>query len=818
MNQPKPHLQASSHLPMLPSAKGQPPEGWTDALRRFHVGERPGNLAQELRSGSYVPALLQPYRQAGAVRTAYPLVLRADGAQPLSEALDELVRSFAPGADESRLLKDNLVRLERTVAERLGASAESAAAALDFAGSTMLQTLALREEPARKLQQELYCLVDAVPAGTRLQPLGPDTALQLLLHGAQHALDQRRAEHAARLDALRQQVRQRLDTERRHSPAARSQAAVAGSVGAVGTRLFDPGALARVVDQRRGTVAMAPERQARLQECLDALDAFDLARLPLVTVVHGPDRAAPQVPGAAVVSAADPLFAAAERYEAHAAALVDVLRAERIARLELDDAYDPAHHDAVLSALDWTAMSRDELLLVPTVVALLPGASLHGARLGALLGLLSSGRPLQVLVEVDPTVDALTAGPAQGGSRLELAQVALALREPLVHQGSVTRPLDMIAGFERALTTPRPGLHLLVALPEGGAGASLGGWFHAEAAVESRAHPLLRFEPDLGPDLASRLSAEGNPAPRQVWSTGTLTCLGPDGQEQALELPFTYADFALLQPALAEHFMALPVGGDTPELTSLLDWLAMDLDAALRRVPWIHAVDDQDRVVRLALSRRLAFACRDRGDAWRTLQELVGFDNAHVHRAVAAVRAELEAAQQAELQALQQAHAAALDEARQTAAAEALGRLADALVQPDASFLATSVAGLAPAAPASAPRAAATPAAAEAAEAPAAAAQVAAAPAEEEDDLVLGDPWIDSILCSSCNDCLQINPVMFVYNDQKQAMIGDVSKGTFEQLVRAAEKCPSRCIHPGKPLNPSEPHLDDLVQRAAAYQ
>ncbi|OQX38171.1 MAG: hypothetical protein B0D84_00025, partial [Candidatus Sedimenticola endophacoides] len=72
-------------------------------------------------------------------------------------------------------------------------------------------------------------------------------------------------------------------------------------------------------------------------------------------------------------------------------------------------------------------------------------------------------------------------------------------------------------------------------------------------------------------------------------------------------------------------------------------------------------------------------------------------------------------------------------------------------------------------------------------------------------------------LCTSCNDCLAINPVMFVYNDNNQAVIADIAAGTYAQLVEAAEICPSRCIHPGKPLNPGEPNLDDLMQRAAAF-
>ncbi|MBM4063274.1 MAG: ferredoxin, partial [Planctomycetes bacterium] len=101
------------------------------------------------------------------------------------------------------------------------------------------------------------------------------------------------------------------------------------------------------------------------------------------------------------------------------------------------------------------------------------------------------------------------------------------------------------------------------------------------------------------------------------------------------------------------------------------------------------------------------------------------------------------------------------------------------------------------------------PAAAPAAAAPAKAAAAAAAPSEE--------PWIETERCSTCNDCINLNPLMFAYNENKQAKLVNPKAGTYAQLVQAAEKCPARCIHPGKPLNPAEPNLEKLIARAAPF-
>jgi ferredoxin len=79
------------------------------------------------------------------------------------------------------------------------------------------------------------------------------------------------------------------------------------------------------------------------------------------------------------------------------------------------------------------------------------------------------------------------------------------------------------------------------------------------------------------------------------------------------------------------------------------------------------------------------------------------------------------------------------------------------------------------------------------------------------------EPFIESARCTNCNECIQINGKMFAYNENKQAYIVDVDAGTFRQLVEAAEGCQVSIIHPGKPRNPKEPGMDDLIRRASQF-
>ena len=88
---------------------------------------------------------------------------------------------------------------------------------------------------------------------------------------------------------------------------------------------------------------------------------------------------------------------------------------------------------------------------------------------------------------------------------------------------------------------------------------------------------------------------------------------------------------------------------------------------------------------------------------------------------------------------------------------------------------------------------------------------------EPEEELSFDEPWLDTAMCTTCDDCMGINKMMFAYNEDKQAYIRDPKAGTYADLVAAAEICPAKCIHPGKPLDPNEPGLEELIARAEPF-
>ena len=231
------------------------------------------------------------------------------------------------------------------------------------------------------------------------------------------------------------------------------------------------------------------------------------------------------------------------------------------------------------------------------------------------------------------------------------------------------------------------------------------------------------------------------------------------------DVAFTYADFVLCDRRYAAHFAVVPRERWNAGMLPVAEWLKLPERPATERIPFLWAVDADDRLHRVIVDARLMQATRRCLLLWHRLQEHAGIHDSHAERLLAAERAAWEA--------------------KWESAQEVLQKAADA---PAASAM-----------PPSAPPAESV-----------AEADPAAPPSDEA--------WIETARCPSCNECQNINDRMFTYNDNKQAFIKDINAGTYRQLVEAAEVCQVAIIHPGKPRNPNEPGLDELIERAKPFQ
>ncbi len=530
-------------------------------------------------------------------------------------------------------------------------------------------------------------------------------------------------------------------------------------------------------------------------------------------------------------------------FEAHMRKMADNFALIRRAELLTDGGYDAALHEPALALLTWQQFTDDEFALCPPIVAMGGDGAMLDIGFQNLSRLLASGKPIRVVV-LDTQVYSNTGGQActsgftgqvadmsgfgkaQHGKtevRKELALIAIAHRGVYVHQTSQASASHLIGGVLRGLHKRRPVLiNVYTPCPVEHGLADDSSQHSARLALESRAFPFLTFDPEAGPTYADQLSLEGNPSVEDAWPTYTLKYLDGAGAEQTLELPVTIADWAATEGRFKQHFAEVPSTTWDDAMMPFHEYLALAPAERDGHAPYILALAKDRTLRRLSVSSEIVHLAEERQQFWSQLRQLAGLEIAPSVRDQ--VASSVEAEFETRTASLRADYEAKLADLRATYPAQMARRLASALLTKAggsaavAEFLAELPALTRPRPAGAAPVAAPVtnvPASAAPAKAPVAA--VAAAPTAEDDDAMVIAPWIDSARCTTCNECINANKKMFVYNATKQAVIKDPKAGTFAQLVTAAERCPVAIIHPGTPLNSKEKDLEKWIARAAKF-
>jgi hypothetical protein len=322
-----------------------------------------------------------------------------------------------------------------------------------------------------------------------------------------------------------------------------------------------------------------------------------------------------------------------------------------------------------------------------------------------------------------------------------------------------------------------PGPALFTVFSGATAGADrLPAYLVAAAAMQSRAFPAFTYDPSAGPGLADRFSLEDNPQPTVDWPVVPLEFADGDLQRVTEPATFTFLDFVACDGRHARHFARVPHAAWNEDMVPVAEWLSHPPPSGSDRIPYLLAVDDADILQRVIADDRVVQAARRCRESWHRLQELGGVHSSHAERLLEREKTAWDAQKTREIEAIRSAAAPAT-----------------------------------PATPATVPAAAGAPIIVPTEVQPPAVAAPAAAERSKD------EPYIETIRCSSCNECTQINDRMFAYNADQQAYIKDLSAGTYQQLVEAAESCQLSIIHPGKPRDPNEPGLAELVERAQPF-
>jgi len=793
-------------------------------LRRYHLGDPDAARTSQEAGADLLPALLDVYRGRAGIRYEYPLFLRSaesDSDAPLAESISAFfsrsVESFAAGPESARMLRDNLPRLERFVDTALVGQSEPVEARplLTTATEALQKEIDLDEASQDSLQQDLDKLLETVESGSCFLGYGPHVAIHLLNLAVQNHTHLQRKIFVAEVSERVRGLNQLLSVEREKSNQANKPAEVQSKVGAA-SRYFDSNALSGALGHKtQGSVSMDTGRLARVERTLKLLEEYDSSG-EFIRVIAEKDSPWLSADLAIDVSeSSDPCGDAQRLYEDESDHLGQVFAAFRVAKLEIEGKYEPSVHDSWFENFDWEAFSAQELLLIPTVVVLVSAGHISAQGLPPLSRLLSSRKPVQVLGWVQAHTN-----PGAGENenplqniRTELAYLGLGQRQANVVQASASRHDQLLTGFCASLGNSRASLYLVSTETDTSNTALPGPWLMASSAIECRAHPFFQVIRGLESESEDELSIEGNTQAESDWSVNAFSYQNEQGQAFETELAFTFADYCLLHESLHDQFRMVPAGCDSEDLVSVSEYLDNSVEKPERAIPYVFAVDATGLLHKVVISRALIMACRDRQNYWRSLQAQCGIHNKYVNQARQEVREEERANAAEEREQLVAEYETELTRVRQEATSDVMGKLATVLVGLDPSGLVSgSPAVAAPVAPSTTetdPAEDAQEAAAEAA--------ITEPEVVEEDEVSFDEPWIDSILCTTCDDCMTVSKLLFVYNEDKQAFIPDPSLGTYQEMVKAAELCPARCIHPGKPLDPNEPGLEELIQRADPF-
>ncbi len=480
-------------------------------------------------------------------------------------------------------------------------------------------------------------------------------------------------------------------------------------------------------------------------------------------------------------------------FEGHMAKMADGFRAIRLAEMVLEDKFDPETSPDELRHFDWQDFTDEEFHLCPPVVAIGGDGAMYDIGFQNLSRAMMSGKPIKVLV-VDTQVYSNTGGQActsgffgqvsdmaQYGKaakgkeevRKEIGLITMAHRTTYFLQSTMAYSNHMIEGFVQGLMSRRPALFNLYTScqPEHGIGDDMG-HHQAKLVVESRAYPLIRYNPDAGTTVAECLDIDGNPAIDLEWPTTKVDYV-ERGREKTMNLPTTFVDFAVTESRFRKHFRKVPRDAWHENMVLVSDYLDLDPDDRDDKVPYVWALDANRELSRLLVAEAMIESAAERRDFWVMLRDLAGDRD---EESVAPADSELES------------------RIRQ----EVVQKIASGLMGLVGNGQAPDLDAMLSAAPAEAP-----------------AAETASAPPATDGEYMA--PWIDTEDCTSCDECILINPEIFAYNGDEKAVIRSAEAGPYRDLVKAAEKCTAEVIHPGLPRDRSAKDIDKWIKRGEKY-
>ncbi|OOZ35181.1 hypothetical protein BOW51_11500 [Solemya velesiana gill symbiont] len=334
-------------------------------------------------------------------------------------------------------------------------------------------------------------------------------------------------------------------------------------------------------------------------------------------------------------------------FEGHMAKMAEGFKVVRQAKLELEGKYSAEEYGAFFTYFGWKDFSDEEWLLCPPVVSVGGDDAMYDIGFQNLSRALALGVPVKVLV-LDTQVYSNTGGQActsgfigqvadmspygkawKGKTeiRKEMGIIGMAHRTSYVLQSSVANVTHMLEGYIDGLNSRRPALFNIYTTcqPEQGVGDDASDK-QARLAMESRAYSMFKYDPDAGVTFRDCCDLEGNPAMDDDWPTYKIDYQDEKGKEAKLEVPMSFADFALTEGRFRNHFRKAPPETWNDDMVQLHEFLDLDEDGRDGKFPYIWGLDAKNRLMRVLVAQEIVKSTEERRDFWHQLKSLAGVD------------------------------------------------------------------------------------------------------------------------------------------------------------------------------------------------
>ena len=756
--------------------------GSTPAVQRqvvFHLtGSRSGDELDSIDGATFRPALLAGYRDLARLRYDYPVILvegAGDGSfvRSLSSAVDGVLQELAPRGLEGERLRRQVLRLE---SELRSLVRDGARGMLSDLWEQAVASLAGDGDGDDGIEQILSHVGAQLKVDGEVVDCDRDVPARLVVHAWRTTQQRKAGRFHDEVDRLVQALSDILRAAFIHSEGGRRPESLRASVGDLHHEQFDFDAMSRLLGRSAPKDELPPGRRERIEWALTVLKRQPFFESPAGASLA---RSAESPFEYRFSSCAEAVAAFAERLPA----VVEFVKALSIAELEADGGYVEPRHDPFFAGFGEDALTPEELALFPDYLVCIDAGHTDATESGVLLDVLSSDLPVKVLVQTEDVLEESSIGTGHFGFGMrsaQLASTAMGMHDVFILQTTSSNLYRLRDRLLDGLEYVGPSLFSVFSGSAEPAG-DLPTYLTSAAAMESRAFVAFAYDPSAGPDLASRFSLEDNPQPELDWPIEELEYADEALQRVREQVAFTIVDFVVCDRRYARHFARIPRSEWNGNMIPVDEALALDPKDLGERIPHVNVVDEHDVLHRLIVDAKLMQAARRCREMWHGLQELGGIHNSHAERLLAREKAAWEEERQRELESVR-------------------AQAASPLVVEEA---------------AGAPTATVTAGEATAPEEAAAEAVEAAA---EADQAPSDDPWIETTRCSTCNECTELNDRMFAYDENMQATFKDPDAGTFREIVEAAEACQVAVIHPGKPRNPGEAGLEELIERARPFQ